>query len=105
MDREPTDMARTVARAHALVAAGVAVLSVGCASVGPSCSRPEVANPAQYRFVEGAQAQSLADAPWFQVFDDPTLQALIREALTDNLDLKVAIARVEESRARAGIAK
>ena len=62
--------------------------------------------PPQYRFVEGAaQAQSLADAPWLQVFDDPTLQALIREALANNLDLRVAVARVEEARARAGIAK
>ena len=62
--------------------------------------------PAQYRFVEGAaQAQSLADSPWWQVFDDPTLQALVREALANNLDLRVAVARVEEARARAGIAK
>ena len=51
------------------------------------------------------QAQSLADAPWFQVFDDPALQALIREAIANNLDLQIAVARVEEARARAGIAK
>ena len=35
------------------------------------------------------QAESLADVPWFQVFDDPTLQALIREAIANNLDLRV----------------
>jgi multidrug efflux system outer membrane protein len=65
-----------------------------------------VANPSEYRFVaSGTQAQSLADLPWFQVFDDPALQALIREALTSNLDLQMAVARVEEARARAGIAK
>ena len=52
-----------------------------------------------------SQAESLADAPWFQVFDDPTLQALIQEAIANNLDLRVAVARVEEVRARAGIAK
>ena len=34
--------------------------------------------------------QSLADSPWFQVFDDPTLQALIREAIGNNLDLQTA---------------
>jgi multidrug efflux system outer membrane protein len=62
--------------------------------------------PAQYRFAEGpAQAESLADAPWFQVFDDPALQALVKEALTNNLDLRMAVARLEEARARAGIAK
>jgi multidrug efflux system outer membrane protein len=56
--------------------------------------------------VEGpAEAQTLADSPWWQVFDDPTLQALIREALANNLDLQMAVARVEEARARAGVAK
>ena len=47
----------------------------------------------------------MADLPWWQVFDDPTLQALVREALINNLDVRVAVARVEEARARAGIAK
>src|SRR5262249_33434571 len=62
--------------------------------------------PAQYRFVDGpAQAESMADLKWWQVFDDPALQTLIREAIANNLDLKVAAARVEEARARAGIAK
>jgi multidrug efflux system outer membrane protein len=62
-------------------------------------------SPAQFRFVENETATSMADAPWFQVFDDPTLQALIREAIEKNLDLRVAVARVEEARARAGVAK
>ena len=63
-------------------------------------------SPDQFRFVDGpAQAQTLADAPWFEVFQDPELQALVKEALTNNLDLQAALARVEEARARAGIAK
>src|SRR5262245_7366493 len=77
----------------------------GCAAVGPNYSRPQLAPPPQYRFVEPSQATSLADVPWFQVFEDPTLQGLIREAIGSNLDLKAAAARVEEARARAGIAK
>jgi multidrug efflux system outer membrane protein len=78
----------------------------GCAAVGPNYERPKLPTPPEYRFVQGpAQAQSLADAPWFQVFDDPTLQALIRDAIANNLDLRVALAHVEEARARAGIAK
>ena len=76
----------------------------GCA-VGPNYERPKLPTPPEYRFVDSAQAQSLADIPWFQVFDDPALQALIREAIANNLDLKAAAARVEEMRARAGIAK
>jgi multidrug efflux system outer membrane protein len=81
-------------------------LTVGCAAVGPSYARPQMPSPAQYRFIEGAaQAQSLADSPWWQVFDDPALQTLVREALASNLDLQLAVARVEEARARAGVAK
>jgi len=62
-------------------------------------------SPPQYRFVEAPeQAASIADLPWFQVFDDPTLQELIREGIGNNLDLRTAAARVQEFRARAGIA-
>ncbi len=39
------------------------------------------------------------------MFEDPTLQALIRDAIANNLDLRIALAHVEEARARAGIAK
>ncbi len=47
----------------------------------------------------------MADLPWWQVFDDPALQALIREGIANNLDLRIASARVVEARALAGIAK
>ena len=84
----------------------VASRSAGCA-VGPNYERPAAADAARHTGSSKAptQAQSLADMPWFQVFDDPALQALIREAIANNLDLRVAVAHVEEARARAGIAK
>src|SRR3954471_3557638 len=89
-----------------VIAAAFAFPLAGCAAVGPNYSRPQLPNPAQFRFAEATvQAESLADAPWFQVFDDPALQTLIREAIANNLDLRVAVARVEEARARAGIAQ
>src|SRR5262245_3849879 len=106
MDPGATDMRRRRTCSTVLCTAALALPLAGCAAVGPNYERPPLVNPAQYRFVEGtAQAQSLADSPWYQVFDDPTLQALIREALANNLDLQMAVARVEEARARAGIAK
>ena len=98
-------MRQTLNRAVMVLLAVASSLAAGCAAVGPNYSRPQLPNPPQYRFVEGEQAQSLADMPWFQVFDDPALQALIREAIANNLDLRVAVARVEEARARAGIPK
>jgi multidrug efflux system outer membrane protein len=83
----------------------IAPIFGGCAAVGPNYARPQMPGAPQYRFVQAPQAESLADASWFQVFDDPALQALIKEAITNNLDLRIAVARLEESRARAGIAK
>jgi len=87
------------------VAAAVALLG-GCAAVGPNYARPDLQAPAAFRFVDGAaRAESLADLPWWQVFDDAALQALIRDAIANNLDLRAAVARVEQARAQAGIAK
>jgi outer membrane protein, multidrug efflux system len=91
---------------RAVLLTAAAALPAACAAVGPNYARPQVPTPGHYRFVEGPeQAQTLADSPWFQVFDDPTLQALVREAIANNLDLQGAVARVEEARARAGIAR
>ena len=74
-------------------------------TVGANYSRPPLPSPPQYRFVNGGEAATLADVPWFEIFQDPTLQALVREALGNNLDLRAAAARVEEARARAGVVK
>ncbi len=99
-------MARVAAVSRAMVTIALGSLVSACAKVGPDYERPVMPTPPQYRFVDGpAQAQLLADSPWWQVFDDPALQALVRDALANNLDLQLAVARVEEARARAGIAK
>jgi len=62
-------------------------------------------SPAAFRFVDPGVAQQAADMAWFQIFDDQPLQNLIKEGIANNLDLQMAVARVEESRARAGIAR
>jgi multidrug efflux system outer membrane protein len=82
-----------------------ATLLTGC-TLGPDYQRPELPTPPQYRFEEGtAAAESIADTPWWDVFQDPVLQDLIREAIAANLDLRAAVARVDAARARAGIAR
>jgi multidrug efflux system outer membrane protein len=75
---------------------GIAIFG-GCA-VGPDYKRPTVDAPAEFRFSENQKTNSLADLPWWQVFQDPVLQGLIRTALTNNYDLKQAVARVEQAR-------
>jgi multidrug efflux system outer membrane protein len=83
----------------------VALLVSGC-MVGPDYSRPPVVVPDNYRFaVAPATAESIADLPWFDVFRDPVLQQLVREALQNNYDLRIAAARVEEARANIGVVR
>jgi outer membrane protein, multidrug efflux system len=94
-----------VGRGQLACAVVTALLLAGC-KVGPNYTQPQMNPPPQYRFAgDQTQAESLADAPWWQVFSDPELQALIREAIANNLDLRAAVARVEIARAQAGIAK
>ncbi len=80
-----------------------AVLS-GCA-LGPDYKRPPVVEPATFRGQATVEASSLADAPWWDVFQDPMLKYLIEEALRRNYDIKIATARVQEARALLGVAR
>jgi outer membrane protein, multidrug efflux system len=79
--------------------------AAGCTTVGPGYRRPPVTAPDQFYGLAGqAQAASLADLPWWEVFQEPTLKSLIEEALKNGYDVRLAAARVEEARARFGIA-
>ncbi len=82
-------------------------VGASCASVGPNYSRPDMSPPASFRNATNGQQSpdTLADIPWWQVFDDPALQALIRDAIAHNYDLRVAVARVQEARALARVAR
>ena len=78
-------------------------LLAGCA-VGPNYKRPVVNTPAQFRFTENQTTNSFGDLPWWQVFQDPVLRGLIGTAITNNYDLKQAVARVEQARDQATVA-
>jgi multidrug efflux system outer membrane protein len=81
-----------------------ALLSADC-TVGPNYHRPPVVTPTSFRFqLSPAQASSFADLPWWSVFNDPQLQDLINQALTNNFDLQIAVARIEQARALVGVA-
>ncbi len=51
-----------------------------------------------------AQQASFADLPWWEVFKDETLKALIDTALANNYDLAMAVSRVEQARQLAAVA-
>ena len=62
--------------------------------------------PAAFRGASGAAQQaSFADLPWWEVFKDETLKELIKTSLANNYDLEAAIARVEQARQVAAIAR
>jgi multidrug efflux system outer membrane protein len=52
-----------------------------------------------------AQAASFADLPWWQVFQDPVLQDLIRKALENNYDLQLATERITAARAQLTVTR
>jgi len=83
----------------------VALLIGGC-TVGPNYSRPTILTPDNHRdALEPPKAESLADIPWWELFNDPVLQELARDALRNNYDLRTAAARVEEARAQIGVSR
>src|SRR5437016_13145932 len=84
-------------------------LVAGC-RVGPNYHRPTVQPPAAFRDLSEnpqvqAQAASYADLPWWQVFQDPQLQELIRTALKQNYDLQLATEHINAARAQVAIAR
>jgi multidrug efflux system outer membrane protein len=96
-----------------VIATTLAVSLSGC-MLGPDYQRPETDIPEIFRDeaiektrinVTMGEGKTFADTPWWEVFDDPALAALINEALQNNYDLKTAAARVEEARAVAGISR
>lgn len=76
----------------------------GCL-VGPNYKRPTIAAPAVFRGQSTAEQSSFADQGWWSVYSDPFLNALIKEALKNNYDLKTAIARAKEAEAYRGVAR
>ena len=79
-------------------------LVAGC-RVGPNYHRPVVKSPTAFRDLSEnaqvqAQAASYADLPWWQVFQDPQLEELIRTALKQNYDLQLATERINSARAQ-----
>jgi NodT family efflux transporter outer membrane factor (OMF) lipoprotein len=88
----------------------VAILS-GCA-MGPDFQRPALEAPAQWPEVSAINnaTDSVAvpepiDPLWWNTFGDPLLTELVTCAINNNLDIKIAAARLAESRAQFGQAK
>ncbi|HAB16997.1 MAG TPA: efflux transporter outer membrane subunit [Verrucomicrobiota bacterium] len=82
----------------------VAAILAGCA-VGPDYKRPETQVTPEFRGPAAAGTNSLADLPWWTLFQDPVLLGLIQESLTNNYDLRQAVAVVEQARQQVTVAR
>ena len=76
-------------------------------AVAQKPKQAQVQTPGVFRSDPATQPdrQSLADMKWFEVFKDEKLQDLINDALTNNYDLREAVARIEAARANVGITR
>ena len=76
----------------------------GCA-LGPDYERPPVMEPDHFRTQQEATLEevSVADLGWWELFQDENLQFLIRKALLENKDLRMAVSRVREARAQLAV--
>ena len=99
---------RGTAAILANVQRGGAALLLGAAlsacTVGPDYRRPDVEIPATWR-LGSTEARQISNVAWWDQFRDPTLSDLVRTSLANNMDVKVATARVEQAAAQYGIVR
>jgi multidrug efflux system outer membrane protein len=80
------------------------VMALASCAVGPDYEKPLIDTPQNWRFSD-AEASDVINTPWWTQFEDPVLDQLIDEALTANLDVRTAAARVEQFAARLNITR
>jgi multidrug efflux system outer membrane protein len=74
-------------------------------TVGPKYKKPAFQPPANFYQEQQTSTNSVADLAWWELFKDKVLQDLIREALNNNYDLRLAVSRVEQERALLGVTR
>ena len=85
--------------------AGAALCLAACA-VGPDYKRPALDVPAGFRGAAAvAQGSAFADLQWWAVLEDPVLQGLIKDALANNYNLRIAANHVLQAREQLGISR
>jgi NodT family efflux transporter outer membrane factor (OMF) lipoprotein len=89
--------------------AALVLLLAGCASVGPDYLAPATPDYPAWRSVQADGPSVPADAAtiarWWEQYQDPSLNALVTAALAGNTDLRTALSRLDEARARRGLAR
>jgi multidrug efflux system outer membrane protein len=88
----------------------VAIVSLAGCNVGPKYARPNVTAPPAFRGADEAAIASDAkgtfgDQQWAAVYHEPELQDLIRKALANNYDVRIAAQRILEQQAQVKITR
>jgi outer membrane protein, multidrug efflux system len=97
---------RGLSRCRRLTFILIPIFLLSSCAVGPNYKRPNVATPPAFRGgPDAAQQTSFADLPWWEIFHDDTLTGLIKESLSKNYDLAVAVTRVEQANELAAQAR
>lgn len=119
LSKSATEISKTMRLRRAFLQALLVSVALSClaaCTVGPDYKRPAVTVPTAYRGANEPAASSsldksnaanasLADEKWWEVFEDKELQGLIRTALENNYDIRIAAARVLEAQAQLGITR
>jgi len=97
----------TVNRTHLIAAFALTVALTGC-NVGPKYTRPNVPAPPAFRGADNADVTSdpkasIGDQQWSNIFHEPELQDLIRTALQNNYDLRIAAEHILEQQQQVRI--
>jgi outer membrane protein, multidrug efflux system len=105
-------MIRSIASARFsfLTAVGASAIFLAGCNVGPKYVRPNVTAPPAFRGADDAAVTtsaktSLADEEWSTVYREPELQELIRKALANNYDVRIAARRILEQQAQVRITR
>src|SRR6266481_2718557 len=98
----------TIKMRSLLASVFIALLVSGC-TMGPDYNRPTAVVPTEFRGISPeaskAEAASLGDQKWWDVFRDEQLQSLIRTAIEQNYDVRIAATHVLQAQAQLGITR
>jgi multidrug efflux system outer membrane protein len=83
------------------IACSLLVITLAGCAIGPNYRKPEIETPPAWR-LEEKEAKDLTNTTWWELFNDPVLNDLVRDALKENKDLRIATSRVEEFYGRYG---
>ncbi len=97
-------------RAYAIIFTAVLLAAAAGCTVGPKYKQPAYPTPPAFRGADDAAVisdakESLGDEQWAQVFREPELRDLIRKALANNYDLRIAAQRILEQQAQVQITR